>query len=165
MTEVDGARVLVFLGTLFGQTSPVTMFSDLVGAEVTLRPGLADLRSIRPTSTGCSATPAPDGGRRVAKPGEIVFQPRAPAITLEAGPVGAHAVLVLGGAPFGEQIVMWWNFIGRSHDEVVGFREDWQRERARRRPARPARYGTFPEAWGHTLPAPGLPNLRLRSRG
>ena len=78
---------------------------------------------------------------------------------------------MLGGAPFGEQIVMWWNFIGRSHDEVVGFREDWQRERSPREEgsyaaAQPgARYGTFPEAWDHTLPAPGLPNLRLRSRG
>jgi len=27
---------------------------------------------------------------------------------------------------------MWWNFIRRSHEEVVGFREDWQRERAAR---------------------------------
>ena len=35
-------------------------------------------------------------------------------------------ILLLGGAPFGEQIVMWWNFIGRSHDEVVGFRAQWQ---------------------------------------
>ncbi len=59
--------------------------------------------------------------------------------------------LVLGGAPFGEQIVMWWNFIGRSHDEVVGFREDWQREReqAQQGEARAAgsRFGAFPEAW------------------
>ena len=29
-------------------------------------------------------------------------------------------MLLLGGEPFAEEIVMWWNFIGRSHDEVVG---------------------------------------------
>ena len=69
---------------------------------------------------------------------------------------------MLGGAPFGEQIVMWWNFIGRSHDEVVGFREQWQQARETRGSTA---YGTFPDAWEHTLPAPGLPNLRLRSRG
>ena len=87
--------------------------------------------------------------------------PPAPSrITVEAGPDGPARFLVLGGAPFGEQIVMWWNFIGRSHDEVVGFREDWQRERSRARrgrmpPRQPgARYGTFPEAWDAHPPGP-----------
>ena len=35
-------------------------------------------------------------------------------------------MLVLGGPPFGESIVMWWNFVGRSHEEIVAFREEWQ---------------------------------------
>ena len=34
--------------------------------------------------------------------------------------------MLLGGPPFGEQIVMWWNFVGRTHDEVVRAREEWQ---------------------------------------
>ena len=38
-------------------------------------------------------------------------------------------VLLLGGEPFAEEIVMWWNFIGRSHDEVAGFRRQWERAR------------------------------------
>jgi redox-sensitive bicupin YhaK (pirin superfamily) len=174
VTEVDGARVLVFLGTLFGQTSPVTMFSDLVGAEVTLEAGAALTIEVDPThehgllcDTGLLTV-----GEVTAKPGELAFHATGTErITVAAGPDGPARFLVLGGAPFGEQIVMWWNFIGRSHDEVVGFREDWQRERSPREEgsyaaAQPgARYGTFPEAWDHTLPAPGLPNLRLRSRG
>ncbi len=83
-------------------------------------------------------------------------------IRAEAGE-GPTRVLVLGGEPFGEQIVMWWNFVGGSHEEIVGFREDWQRQRTA--PANGGRYGTFPEAWPSTLPAPELPNVRLRSRG
>ena len=39
-------------------------------------------------------------------------------------------VLLLGGPPFGEAIVMWWNFVGRSHEEVVAFREAWQAQLA-----------------------------------
>ena len=35
-------------------------------------------------------------------------------------------LLLLGGVPFGESIVMWWNFVGRTHDEIVAFREEWQ---------------------------------------
>jgi hypothetical protein len=68
-------------------------------------------------------------------------------------------VLVLGGKPFGEQIVMWWNFIGPSHEEVVAFREEWLRQRADRTPGAPGRYGAFPDVWEHTLPAPEPPVL------
>ncbi|MHA3835251.1 pirin family protein [Terrabacter sp. AAH1] len=174
VTEVDGARVLVFLGTLFGQTSPVTMFSDLVGAEVTLEPGRSLTITVDPghehgllCDTGLLTV-----GDATAKPGEIVFQATgAERVTVESGPDEAARFLVLGGAPFGEQIVMWWNFIGRSHDEVVGFREEWQRAREVSGDENgdenggETAYGVFPKEWEHTLPAPGLPNLRLRSRG
>ena len=44
-------------------------------------------------------------------------------LTAIDGPV---RVLLLGGEPFGEEIVMWWNFIGRNHDEVAEFRRQWQ---------------------------------------
>ena len=43
-------------------------------------------------------------------------------------------MLVLGGEPFGEEVVMWWNFIGRSHDDVVAAREAWE--------AGPERFGS-----------------------
>ena len=35
--------------------------------------------------------------------------------------------MLLGGTPFAEEIVMWWNFIGRSHDEIVAYRTAWDR--------------------------------------
>ena len=33
--------------------------------------------------------------------------------------------MLLGGEPFDEPLVMWWNFVGRSHEEVAAAREDW----------------------------------------
>ncbi len=39
-------------------------------------------------------------------------------LTLAAG-VEPLRVLLIGGEPLGEQIVMWWNFVGRSHEEIV----------------------------------------------
>lgn len=165
VTDVEGARVLVFLGSLFGQTSPVTMWSDLVGAEITLAPGQRLDVEVNPEhehgflcDTGVLVS-----GDATAKPGEIVFHPAGPELlTVEGSESEETRILLLGGAPFGEQIVMWWNFIGRSHDEVVGFRQDWQQERET---DGGARFGTFPDEWASTLPAPELPNLRLRSRG
>jgi redox-sensitive bicupin YhaK (pirin superfamily) len=171
VTDVDGCRVLVFLGSLHGQTSPVTMHSPLVGAEVTVPAGRSldvDVEAGFEHGLLCD-TGTLTVGSASAKPGEVVFHPLgASRITLTAGDEDTR-VLVLGGAPFGERIVMWWNFIGRTHEEVVAFREQWQAERAaaerEEAPRASARYGPFPEAWDRTLPAPALPNLRLRTRG
>ena len=67
-------------------------------------------------------------------------------------------VLVLGGTPFGEELVMWWNFVGRSHDEIAAYREQWQNH--------DARFGAVDGYRGSLarLPAPPLPNGRLRPR-
>ena len=35
-------------------------------------------------------------------------------------------MIMLGGQPFAEDVVMWWNFIGRSHQEIVEFRTAWE---------------------------------------
>ena len=70
-------------------------------------------------------------------------------------------MLLLGGPPFGEQIVMWWNFIGREHEEVVGYRAEWEALLGgRQRPVR------APEGDPHdALHAPPLPNARMVKRG
>jgi hypothetical protein len=69
--------------------------------------------------------------------------------------------LLLGGAPFGEEIVMWWNFVGRSHDEIVALREAWQNESDR--------FGRVEGYHGNEgklfrLPAPPLPTTPILPR-
>jgi len=78
---------------------------------------------------------------------------------------GEHPVraLLLGGEPLGEPIVMWWNFIGRDHDEIVAFRSAWQAE-VIEGTAPAATFGRV-EGWpGSALPAPVLPGIRLKPR-
>ena len=172
VTDVDGAKVVVFLGSLFGQTSPVPAYSALVGAEVTLPAGQwLDVQLDAGHEHGflCDTGSLAVGGA-VAQPGEIVFQPAgASAITLEASPSEPTRILVLGGKPFGEQIVMWWNFISRSHDEIVRYRADWQ---ALITAAPGAAGGPVPGRFtlpaGDPLPpipAPPMPTVTLRPRG
>ena len=64
-------------------------------------------------------------------------------------------LLLLGGPPFQEEIVMWWNFIGRSHDDIVQAREDWTTG---------TRFGEVHGYDGASLPAPELPNAPLKPR-
>ncbi len=71
---------------------------------------------------------------------------------------GPARLMLLGGPPFGEELVIWWNFIGRSHDEIVGYRRQWQDGHAR--------YGAVNGYRGplSRLPAPAMPAVRLRPR-
>ena len=72
-------------------------------------------------------------------------------------------VLLLGGPPFGEAIVMWWNFVGRSHEEVVAFRSAWMEQLADGRYA-DGRFGIPIGTDQPPIPAPELPNARLKER-
>ena len=45
---------------------------------------------------------------------------------LEAAPA---ELACRGGGPAAEEdIIMWWNFVGRSHEEIVAFRQAWEAE-------------------------------------
>jgi hypothetical protein len=165
----QGARVLVFLGSLAGHTAPVRTYSPLLGAEITLAAGQTLQLDVDPgfehgvlVDIGGVTTAA----GLTAAAGQLIYQPvGVPTLTLRASTEEPTRVLLLGGQPLGEQIVMWWNFIGRSHEEIAAYRERWQAERAASGPADQRRYGTFPAEWEHTIPAPELPNARLRPRG
>ena len=91
-----------------------------------------------------------------------------PSMTLTAG-ADPVRVLLIGGEPLGEKILMWWNFVGRSHEEIVSYREQWQAEIGAEQPAEPdtggtPRFGTFPAGEPPALPAPAMPTTRLRPR-
>ncbi len=117
----------VFLGSLLGATSPVRTYSPLLGAELTLAAG---------TTLRLSLDPAYEHGLLVDA-GELTVDGEALPTHglgfLAAGVDGAELtasqqtrLLVLGGPPFGEQIVMWWNFIGREHEEIAAIRAEWE---------------------------------------
>jgi redox-sensitive bicupin YhaK (pirin superfamily) len=71
---------------------------------------------------------------------------------------GAARVVLLGGLPFPEQLVMWWNFVGRSHEDIALYRQMWEDH--------DERFGAVAGYHGAVsrLPAPPLPNATLRPR-
>ena len=82
---------------------------------------------------------------------------------LTSTPCADARLLLLGGPPFGEAIVMWWNFVGRTHEEVVGFRAAWQDQIAEGGYA-DGRFGIPVGDDLPPIPAPALPNARLKER-
>lgn len=163
--DFQGARVSVFLGSLLGHGSTATTFSPLVGAQLDLP---ANTEIAIPVDPRFEHGVLVDAGivavDDVAVPVDHIGyrDPGADTLVIGSGDTPARIVLI-GGEPFGEQIVMWWNFIGRTHDEVASYREQWQAE-VIAGGTDAGRFGSMPYD-GSALPAPVLPTVRLRSRG
>jgi len=160
-----GWEARVFLGSLLDDTSPVTTHTPLLGAELLLAAGASVTVDVDPTFEHGVLVDA--GVLTVAghetKPAELAYVPVGRdriELTALAEPV---RVLVLGGPPFGEAIVMWWNFVGRSHEEIVGFREEWQAQIDGDR-LNDGRFGIPVDDPLPPIPAPELPNARLKER-
>src|ERR1035437_233643 len=131
--DCDGATVLVFLGTLFGDVSPVLTYSPVLGAEITLQAGQTLRMDVDTTFEHgvLIDTGAVTVARTSASSGQLVHVPAGVGqLTVTASADEEARVLLLGGEPLGEEIVMWWNFIGRTHEEIVAYRKLWQLERA-----------------------------------
>jgi redox-sensitive bicupin YhaK (pirin superfamily) len=193
----DGARLRVFIGRLAGESSPIETFTPTLGAEIVLEPSAELQLEVDPgfehgvlVDTGSVSVQAGDShtGDSEAGPvaasgasGELLFVGSGrERLSLRAGDEGAR-VLLIGGEPLGERIVMWWNFIGRSHDDIVEHRRAWQarveefdRDRVPTGALTDAptasdgadveTFGEFPADWQRVLPAPELPTVRLTPR-
>ncbi|MFE6504893.1 pirin family protein [Kitasatospora sp. NPDC057738] len=157
---LDGGEARVFLGTLAGDTSPVPTFTPLLGAELTLRPHAVVTLDVDPAFE--HGLLVDSGEIRLLdtplRPAELGYvAPGSRTLTLtNTGGTDARLVL-LGGTPFEERIVMWWNFIGRSHEDIVQARDEWQ--------AATDRFGAVQGYPGDRLPAPELPGTPLKPRG
>ena len=143
---------------------PVQVFTELVGAELLLEAGAEVSVPVDPGHE--HAVLVDEGGVRldgqpVARH-ELAYRGTG-ATGLELRSSEGARLLLLGGRPLGEQIVMWWNFVGRTHEEVAGYRADWQRLLDDGDAT--ARFSLPEDDPLPPIPAPGLPNARLRSRG
>ncbi|RFA12433.1 pirin [Subtercola boreus] len=186
--RVGDAEVQVFMGSLAGVSADATLFSALVAAQLDLPAGgvvelgveagfehgiLVDSGevSIRGSLPGDDAT-APDAATSV-QAHELAYLPTGcTGIRIVAGDTAVR-LLLIGGEPLREKILMWWNFVGRSHDEVVGYRAAWQSQAIGvGGPPPPGTEDLFTarvagatlEHEGAPLPAPELPSVRLRPR-
>ncbi|MEV5593603.1 pirin family protein [Streptomyces sp. NPDC052496] len=126
--RVDGATVSVFLGTLAGVTSPVRTFTPLLGAEVVLDPGATAVLTVDPAFE--HGLLVDHGTVRLAgaalRPAELGYvAPGHGRLTLTNESDAPARTVLLGGAPFEEEIVMWWNFVGRSQQDIEEARRDW----------------------------------------
>lgn len=155
--QLGPAKAKLLVGEFGGAKAPTKVFSELVALELAIPAGSRLQVPLRKDfEYGLLAVAG-----ELSAQGELIEQNN-----LGYYPVGSEQLelvaetdttaVLLGGVPFSEPLVMWWNFIGRSHDEIVMAREQWN--------ARSERFGEFPDDIGGYIPAPELPNVTLQPR-
>jgi redox-sensitive bicupin YhaK (pirin superfamily) len=167
--QLGPAVAHVFIGELGGVRSPATVFSPLVGAQLDLPAGTTLRLEVDErfehgilVDRGDVHVVGEHGEREPVPVSHLAYLPVGrTSITIEAGVMDAR-LLLIGGEPLGESIVMWWNFIGRTHEDIVEYRNEWQADViAGGNPE--GRFGFVPYEGG-PLPAPELPGIRLKPR-
>ena len=159
--DLGGISLRVFLGALAGRVSPVRTFSPVLGAELRLPPNSQCALDLDPTfEHGLLVDTGTVGfaGAAVEQSAMGYLCAGHPVVVVGNGTDAPARAMLLGGRPLDEDIVMWWNFVARSHDEIVAYRRAWQDESGR--------FGRVEGYRGaaQRLPAPQLPALRLRPR-
>ena len=156
-TLLDGAvTTTVIIGELAGERSAALSYSPLLAAEIVIAPGGSARLPIEPdfehAVLAVEGSPVVDG---VAVPTSSMLYLGLGRrhLSLSAGQ-GAR-LLLLGGTPFAENLLMWWNFVARDHDEIAQARADWEAGR---------RFGPVPDYPGDPLAAPAMPTTRLLPR-
>jgi len=147
VVELEGGGATLIMGQLDGVRSPARTFSPLLAADVS---GVAYSRLTLPLNPEYEHALVPLVGtyRLDGQPLSIDTLyylgcgRRELLLSCDRDPGRA---LLLGGTPFGETILMWWNFVARTTEEIVAAREDWEAGR---------RFGVVKAYKGQRLQAP-----------
>ena len=124
--DLDGGAATVLVGDFGGAQSPARRDTEHMGAELSVRPGRVTL-PLRPDYEYAlivfSGAVAMDAHR--LEPGHLGYLGfgRDEAVVAVKEPA---RLMLLGGVPFAEPIIMWWNFVARSRDEMDAASADWE---------------------------------------
>jgi redox-sensitive bicupin YhaK (pirin superfamily) len=151
-----GFRATVLAGRALNFEAPVRLHSELVGVDFNADAAAHTIVDVRPEFE--HALLCLRGAARVDD------EPIAPGVLLYAAPGrsrialscdAAAQLLCIGGVPFDEAILIWWNFVGRSQAEIEGAAADWNVGR---------RFGEVPGTQLPRIAAPDPTGLRLKVR-
>jgi hypothetical protein len=149
--DVAAGTVTLIAGTLMNETSPAQMFSPIVGAEIAFRSRESLELPVRRDFEHALFVLRGDVSlnKRPLESGSLHYL----GLNRDALHFTASVdsrVLLLGGEPFKDPVLMWWNFVGSTHEEIAEAREDWIQHR---------RFGEVKAYLGNRIAAPDLMKL------
>lgn len=156
-TGDDGMAVVV-MGTFADVTSPATTHTPIVGAQISIHPGSTVQVPLEAAWEHAivllNGAVTVDGAHAPTR-GDLLYLGTGQS-HLDIASSQSSQVFLLGGEPFADDLVMWWNFVGRTHEEIEEAWHQWQHATAR--------FGTVDGHGEVRIPAPPLPTVRLLPR-
>ncbi|WP_168399104.1 pirin family protein [Acinetobacter indicus] len=153
----DGVEFTVLVGEFLETRSPVEVHSPLLAVDLTAAETVRTRLQLNPAfEYGFMALEgtAHINQHELNEDNMVVLEPGLQDIEIELHQ-GAR-VLLLGGEPFESAILLWWNFVGRTQDELSEARDQWVNQ--------DPRFGSIPDYNGPRLEAPALPDKMRASR-
>ena len=150
----DGFELTVLAGAFAGLSAPTRVHTPLLGL---------DLRSHNASETELRLNPAFEYGLmmlsgeariegEILAPGELLYLGTGHT-RIRVACAAACQLLLIGGEPFKEPVLLWWNFVARSQDEIAQATSDWNSGE---------RFGEVRGYHGERLKAPDITGLHLR---
>lgn len=123
--DLGAFHLTVMIGGVAGVTSPARAETPMVGVDVASDGG----RTIVPLERGFEHAIIVVAGAveihgEIIQPGSLAYL----GTGREELPISVaepSRALLIGGRPFGEEILMWWNFVARTRDEIDEAYRDW----------------------------------------
>ncbi len=143
-----GGTVSVFAGSLLGASSPAKHFSPLLGVDIALQGATSLELPLDPSFEHAVLLLTGDAeidGQPIDSMSLWYLGTNRSSIDFKSRNGGQ--VLLIGGLPFSEKILMWWNFVARTAEEIAQARSDWQSRQ---------RFGDVTAYSGPRLDAPPL---------
>lgn len=122
--------ITVLIGDFNGLSSPARHDTDLLGVDVVLRSRI----EVPLVSSHEHALIVLEGAVRVdgavLVPGRFGYLGTG-RVSLEMEALERSRVIILGGEPFEDPIMMWWNFVGRTREEIDRAYRSWSADDGR----------------------------------
>ncbi|MFC6052311.1 quercetin 2,3-dioxygenase [Acinetobacter sp. Ac_877] len=151
VVEKDGVEFTVLVGEFLNAKSPVAVHTELLGVDLAVKEMATTRLKLNPKfEYGFMALEgtATINGHELTQDNMVVLEPGV--IEIDVQIHSDSRVLLLGGEPFESPILLWWNFVGRTQEELQHAREQWINN--------DARFGTIPNYQGPRLEAPTFPD-------
>ena len=125
--EQAGGIVSVFVGSVQGYSCPTKHFSPVLGADIAVHARGSLVLPLDQSFEHAALLVTGDAEIDGQPIGSLsLYYLGTNRSSLEFKSKDGCRVLLIGGPPFPEQILMWWNFVARTTEEIEQARSDWQ---------------------------------------
>ena len=157
VVEKDQVEFTVLVGEFFKTKSPVAVHTELLGVDLTAKESTTTRLQLNPKfEHGFMALDgtAVVNGHELTEDNMVVLEPGLAEIEIQLH--AGSRILLLGGEPFESPILLWWNFVGRTQEELSLARDQWINQ--------DQRFGDIADYPGPRLEAPAFLDKMRASR-